>query len=305
MKEKRLEEWQKILGFLKRHGSNVKIFSDKKIFTVDQVYNRQNDRFIAGSPEEVKGVFRTKHPAQVMVLGVLAIDGKKMPPNFFRVGEKIGANEYYKVLRYTVLPWLKAQYPEDNYVWTQDGFLPTHSLKCAIMEVWASYPEDVVAKAYHSFRQRIEAVALNDCARTVLGKSRRDHVTINSLLTNAGLTSVNAMATKAVAVETWSAFSSIDGPDGGKNAIGDLIFPAHHVTRPTRAGTAGEVAHVLRNSRDSFVQSAVCIWNKYPELQELANRGHEVTVVMPYAHGKEIKNVEQIIIENEMEAALN
>eukprot|EP00095_Tigriopus_kingsejongensis_P010892 maker-scaffold1216_size55193-snap-gene-0.12 protein:Tk10892 transcript:maker-scaffold1216_size55193-snap-gene-0.12-mRNA-1 annotation:"Fringe glycosyltransferase " len=45
-------------------------------------------------------------------------------------------------------------------------------------------------------------VALNDCARTVLGKSRRDHITIDSLLTNAGLTSINAMATKAVPVET-------------------------------------------------------------------------------------------------------
>eukprot|EP00095_Tigriopus_kingsejongensis_P010943 maker-scaffold234_size243041-snap-gene-1.28 protein:Tk10943 transcript:maker-scaffold234_size243041-snap-gene-1.28-mRNA-1 annotation:"hypothetical protein EAG_00300" len=123
---KRLERCQKILGFLKRHGSTVKIISDKKIFTVDQVYNRRNDRFIAGSPEEVKGVFRTKHPAQVMVMGVLASDGKKMPPNCFRVGEKIGANEYYKVLSYTVLPWLKAQYPEDNNVWTQDG-APSHT----------------------------------------------------------------------------------------------------------------------------------------------------------------------------------
>ncbi|QQP48901.1 Uncharacterized protein FKW44_009369 [Caligus rogercresseyi] len=32
--------------------------------------------------------------------------------------EKIRKETYYKVLRYTVLPWLKANYPQGNYVWT-------------------------------------------------------------------------------------------------------------------------------------------------------------------------------------------
>ncbi|QQP48981.1 Uncharacterized protein FKW44_009476, partial [Caligus rogercresseyi] len=61
-----------------------------------------------------------------MVLGVVASDGKKMPPFFFKAGEKIRKETYYKVLRYTVLPWLKANYPEGNYVWTQDG-APSHT----------------------------------------------------------------------------------------------------------------------------------------------------------------------------------
>jgi len=61
-------------------------------------------------------------------LGVVASDGKKMPPYFFKTGERVGANSYYKVLRYHVLPWLKANYPEGNYVWTQDG-APCHTAK--------------------------------------------------------------------------------------------------------------------------------------------------------------------------------
>ncbi|QQP36906.1 Uncharacterized protein FKW44_022142 [Caligus rogercresseyi] len=44
-----------------------------------------------------------------------------MPPFFFKAGEKIRKETYYKVLRYTVLLWLKANYPEGKYVWTQDG----------------------------------------------------------------------------------------------------------------------------------------------------------------------------------------
>ncbi|QQP42163.1 Uncharacterized protein FKW44_016742, partial [Caligus rogercresseyi] len=40
-------------------------------------------------------------------------------------GENCKEN-YYNILRYTVLPWLKAIYPEGNYVWTQDG-APSHT----------------------------------------------------------------------------------------------------------------------------------------------------------------------------------
>ena len=121
----------------------MKIFSDKTIFTVDQVYNCRNDRWISTTPGQVKGVIRTKHPAQVMVLGIPGSDGKKMPPFFFKPGERIGTEAYYKVLRYTVLPWIKATYPEGNYAWTQDG-APSHTAnkvqkfcKENMVEFWA------------------------------------------------------------------------------------------------------------------------------------------------------------------------
>ena len=52
-------------------------------------------------------MFRTKHPAQVMVLGVVASDGRKMDPFFFKPNEKIGTEAYYKALRWTILPWLR------------------------------------------------------------------------------------------------------------------------------------------------------------------------------------------------------
>ena len=72
-------------------------------------------------------MYRTKHHAQVMVLGVLGLDRKLMPAYFFKPGEKIGAEAYTKVLRYTVLPWLKANYPANDYYWMQDGTSP-HTL---------------------------------------------------------------------------------------------------------------------------------------------------------------------------------
>jgi hypothetical protein len=71
-------------------------------------------------------VFYTKYPASVMALRVASSDGKKMPPYFFKVGEKIGVGVYYEVLRYKILPWLMANYPKGHYVWTQNG-APAHT----------------------------------------------------------------------------------------------------------------------------------------------------------------------------------
>ncbi|QQP33105.1 Putative transposable element [Caligus rogercresseyi] len=105
----------------KHNGDTVKIYSDKKIFTVDAVLNRRNDRFLAETRGQVEGYYRTKHPAQVMVLGIVASDGNKMPPHFFRPNEKVNSDVYYKVL---------STFPMNNYVFTQDG-APAHTFKKA------------------------------------------------------------------------------------------------------------------------------------------------------------------------------
>lgn len=55
MKATKQERAKKVLHYLKRHGPTV------KIFTVDAVLNRRNDRYITHSPSGVKGIFRTKH----------------------------------------------------------------------------------------------------------------------------------------------------------------------------------------------------------------------------------------------------
>lgn len=60
------------------------IFSDEKIFTLDAVLSRSNDKFIAESKTDGKRTFKTKCPAEVMAFGVVAPDGKKMPINFYK-----------------------------------------------------------------------------------------------------------------------------------------------------------------------------------------------------------------------------
>jgi hypothetical protein len=54
-------------------------------------------------------------------------------------------------------------------------------------------------------------VAINDVARSITGRERTDHVKIPSLLYWAGLPSVNELADRAVAMESWKANHSSDG----------------------------------------------------------------------------------------------
>lgn len=59
-----------------------------------------------------------------MMLGIMASDGKRMPPYWLR----IGAKEYQDVLKEMVLPWVESNYPERNYVFQQDS-APGHKAR--------------------------------------------------------------------------------------------------------------------------------------------------------------------------------
>eukprot|EP00095_Tigriopus_kingsejongensis_P009439 snap_masked-scaffold108_size357748-processed-gene-0.0 protein:Tk09439 transcript:snap_masked-scaffold108_size357748-processed-gene-0.0-mRNA-1 annotation:"hypothetical protein DAPPUDRAFT_105768" len=58
----------------------------------------------------------------------------------------------------------------------------------------------------------------------------------------AGLSSLNELTVHAVAMETWRAFHSQDGPDGSRNALRQVLFPSNVATRSTRSETAGVVS---------------------------------------------------------------
>jgi hypothetical protein len=90
-------------------------------------------------------------------------------------------------------------------------------------------------------------VSLNDVCRTVLGKTRKDHITVESLHEEAKMPTINAMVTTAVVIETWKAYMSRDGIDGGKNLIGNIVFDLAAAERNTsRATSAGQVQVPLR-----------------------------------------------------------
>lgn len=81
IRELRVERCKKIMNYLKRKKTVI-LFTDESMFTVDPVSNSRTDRYISSLPvkdvpDEHKNVFLTKHPASVMVFGLVASDGKK------------------------------------------------------------------------------------------------------------------------------------------------------------------------------------------------------------------------------------
>ncbi|QQP36115.1 Hypothetical protein FKW44_021110, partial [Caligus rogercresseyi] len=52
---------------------------------------------------------------------------------------------------------------------------------------------------------------------SIVGCKRRDHIHIGDLLERASLPSLNEVAAKAVAMETWKCFYSNDGGGGARN----------------------------------------------------------------------------------------
>jgi hypothetical protein len=75
--------------------------------------------------EGIKHRFTRAHAPQVMVLGVVASDGQKMPAHFMK--GKVDTDQYLWALRYRVLPWVKATYGSvDRVTFQQDG-APAHT----------------------------------------------------------------------------------------------------------------------------------------------------------------------------------
>lgn len=133
IKEARLDRCKKLRSELKKRPAVI-LFTDEKLFTVDSVSNSRTNRYISPKkasdvPDNIRFTFRTKHPAGVMVFGLVASDGRKMDPVFIKEGLKVNTDVYLEILKDHVLPWITSTYDEEtNVVFQQDG-APAHTSK--------------------------------------------------------------------------------------------------------------------------------------------------------------------------------
>lgn len=128
-KKKRLDRGNLILQEMKRAAGKVLIWSDEKMFTVEAVTNKQNDRVYAHSPGDlsvnVRSHLRRQKPTSVMVWAAVASDGRKSPLVVIDEGVKVNSQVYLNMLKEKVLPWLTESFGND-YIFTQDG-APAHT----------------------------------------------------------------------------------------------------------------------------------------------------------------------------------
>jgi hypothetical protein len=69
---------------------SARIFSNKKIFTVEASVNRRNNRGLAQDPDDVPHGSRIRFPSSICILGVVSNKRDVMSsPYFFKKGETV------------------------------------------------------------------------------------------------------------------------------------------------------------------------------------------------------------------------
>ena len=131
--DKRLAKTKLLLNWIKtgENSRKIRIFSNEKLFVIDAKFHRQNDRYLSKVPVKavdpsIKYNSVTKHPAKVMVLGIVGSDGKKCHPIFIDQNVRMDSKVYQDILRRHFLPWLRENYAPGTYVFQQDS-APCHA----------------------------------------------------------------------------------------------------------------------------------------------------------------------------------
>ncbi|XP_054713697.1 uncharacterized protein LOC129223154 [Uloborus diversus] len=102
------------------------LFTDEKLFTVEQAHNHQNDRiWSVEAPRTSAVVEHRQNPASVMVWGGICASGKT-PLVFVDQGVKINQEVYRRdILEAVVLPLAQQHFGNANWTFQQDSALIT------------------------------------------------------------------------------------------------------------------------------------------------------------------------------------
>ena len=115
LREQRVVKAKRLLKHYAGNGHRSMLFSDEKVFTVEQCFNAQNDRVYASSSQQaatrVPRVQRSHHPASVMVWWGVSFNGTTQL-HFCEQGVKTSAHVYQTtVLEPIVKPLNTTMFP--------------------------------------------------------------------------------------------------------------------------------------------------------------------------------------------------
>ncbi|KAI6648783.1 hypothetical protein LOD99_7046 [Oopsacas minuta] len=134
------------------------LFSDEKLFTVQQVLNKQNHRILVTDkstlPESTFRVSRTQKPASVMVWAGVTATGRT-PLIFIPQGVKINRSVYRESILENVLKrWAQSHFGNDLWVFQQDS-APAHKDKATQMWCKTNFAGVISPKSGHLVRQSL------------------------------------------------------------------------------------------------------------------------------------------------------
>lgn len=143
-KRVRLERCRKLLKRAAHSNWEHILFSDEKLFSVQQVFNRQNDRIWSRSPPGNSSIVpRRQGSKSLMVWAGICATGKT-PLVFINSGVKINKDVYQKdILEDVVIPWAKKHFGNQHWTFQQDS-APSHRAK-AVQEWCRTHFPDFIS----------------------------------------------------------------------------------------------------------------------------------------------------------------
>lgn len=138
--KKKATRLERVKSLKRRHVRgelNNLVFSDEKLFTIQQFVNKQNDRVWATSRSSINSDYfratRTQGAASVMVWAAISATGRT-PLVFVPSGVKVNAQMYLNnILIESLKPWADDHYGGRSWVFQQDS-APAH--KARIVQTW-------------------------------------------------------------------------------------------------------------------------------------------------------------------------
>lgn len=147
-KKARVERCKHLLAW---HADSEIIFSDEKLFLLQDSHNQQNDRVyaakLADAPRDKLAVERFQNVSRVMVWGAISLRGK-LPLHFVDPGVKIDSKYYIEeVLKKQLLPNAEALFQDEYYCFQQDS-APAHKARITIAWMEENLPDFISPKEW-------------------------------------------------------------------------------------------------------------------------------------------------------------
>ena len=160
------------------------LFSDEKIFNIEQKYNRQNDKVYARSSreaqEKVGRVERGHHPSSVMVWWGVSFDGTTKL-HFCNQGVKTRAKNYQEdILEKVVKPLSDTLFAGKHWVFQQDS-APAHKARTTQQWLEENVPEFIKASDWPSGSPDLNPLDYRLWSHLELMACHRGHRNLESL----------------------------------------------------------------------------------------------------------------------------
>lgn len=169
---------------LRTHDPRKILFTDEKIFTVEEKFNRQNNKIYAKSskdiPANVRNVQRTHHPASVMVWWGVSYEGVT-PLHFCQQGVKVKAQNYQNdILEKVVKPLSTTLFTGRDWIFQQDS-APSHKVKSTQKWLKENLPSFISTEEWPSSSPDLNPLDYALWTELELRACRKSHPNLQSL----------------------------------------------------------------------------------------------------------------------------